>query len=97
MICLLCPSPAVADGLCVADGARLWAARLWCDDYDMAVRVANNMRLLRTIRDNSPRAMAFSHVPDCITARAFLARLDAARAERRRAEDEKIRRGDGAT
>jgi hypothetical protein len=27
--CLLCPAPAVADGLCVDDGARLWAATWW--------------------------------------------------------------------
>ena len=26
MICLLCPSPAVADCLCVECGAKLWAA-----------------------------------------------------------------------
>lgn len=95
--CLLCPSKAVSDGLCVADGARLWAARMWCDDYEMALRVSSQMRLIRTLSDPSPRATAFADVPNCIAARAFLSRLDAARAERKRAEDERIRRRDGAT
>ena len=31
-ICLLCPSPAVADSLCVLDGARLWCALEWEKD-----------------------------------------------------------------
>ncbi len=29
MICLLCEAVAVADCLCVACGAKLWAAKLW--------------------------------------------------------------------
>jgi threonine/homoserine efflux transporter RhtA len=29
MTCLLCPSAAVADLLCVPCGAKLWAAQLW--------------------------------------------------------------------
>ena len=27
-LCLLCPSPVVADGLCVPCGAKLWAAQI---------------------------------------------------------------------
>ncbi len=32
VICLLCPSPAVADSLCVSCGAKLWAAEKWRDN-----------------------------------------------------------------
>jgi hypothetical protein len=32
MTCLLCPSPAVQDCLCVPCGAKLWAAEVWIDD-----------------------------------------------------------------
>ena len=34
--CLLCAAPAVADGLCVPDGARKWAAELTLRDYEAA-------------------------------------------------------------
>lgn len=89
--CLLCPSQAVADGLCVADGARLWAAKLWESDPLLALAGALDRRPWQ----NEERRRALRELDTQEEATVFLARLDAARAERKRAEDERIRRRDG--
>lgn len=97
--CLLCPSEAVADGLCVADGARLWAANEWSADVDFARDTRDIVLAARFVPpEHVHRARAIAediNTPD--KAVAFLSRLDAARAERKRAEDERIRRRDGET
>lgn len=86
--CLLCPSPAVSDGLWVADGARLWAARM----QQLLIECASLSGELQQERAKALREMAPTGAPD-----AFLSRFDAARAEQKRAENERIQRRDGAT
>lgn len=71
--CLLCPSPAVAEGLCVEDGARLWAAKV----NQLLIEAS----LLPKPEQNA-RALALRELNTKDKATAFLARLDAARAER---------------
>lgn len=84
--CLLCPSPAVANGLCVPCGARLWAAKM----RQLLIECAALSCELQQERAGALREMAIAGAPE-----AFIARIDAARAERKRAEDEKTRRRDG--
>lgn len=97
-ICLLCQSQAVADGLCVADGARLWLARAWLLDPDRWYT------MLARKREGQARPLIHPERWDALDdirgpngAKDFIARLDAAGAERKRAEDERIRRRDGET
>lgn len=84
-LCLLCPAPAVADGLCVADGARLWVAEAWLRDEMRMWR----MKRRKTEGAREPalypeRWRALDYVPHPINATKFLARLAAAREERRK-------------
>jgi hypothetical protein len=99
MTCLLCLSPAVADGLCVPCGARLWAAELWRDDYAEALDLQATIIAAGVVPPRHiERAKALvEHVPTRRAAEIFLGRLDAARAERKRAEDARIARRDGVT
>lgn len=91
--CLLCPSQAVADGLCVADGARLWAAKRWLAQPISALALVG----AKAIRpDWQARFDALGELYGHVKAQAFIERLDVARTERKRAEDERIRRRDGA-
>lgn len=87
--CLLCPSQAVTDGLCVADGARLWAAKLRLAAPERATymldgscsegRTCCTHGICEGLRETDTPAKA----------EAFLARLDATSAERKRADDER--------
>jgi hypothetical protein len=43
MTCLLCPSPAVADLLCVPCGAKLWACQKWQSDPKEASRLYSDL------------------------------------------------------
>lgn len=70
--CLLCPSPAVADGLCVPCGAKKWAADL---------RV-NRPIVARMMSSWKPRADALREIATLESAHAFLDKLDAARKAR---------------
>jgi hypothetical protein len=76
--CLLCPSPAVADGLCVEDGARLWAAELW---HRRPERF--ELRRARALHSTeaSPRLSALRLLGPT-AAHAFLDKLEAARKAR---------------
>lgn len=82
--CLLCTYPAVADGLCVADGARLWAAMLWRDDRGGAITLQADIIAAGVVHpDHIHRAKALvESVPTLAAATTFLAHLDAARRER---------------
>jgi hypothetical protein len=71
--CLLCPAPAVADGLCVEDGARLWAAH---------GRIAGQLGALAVATWNEERVMALIDIQTAEDARAFLDRHEAAKAAR---------------
>ncbi len=74
--CLLCPAPAVADGLCVEDGARLWAAGRRLFDAAIVDRLTGH------VAPHSAREGALCAIPTPDAARAFLARLEEARASR---------------
>jgi hypothetical protein len=76
--CLLCPSPVVADGLCVDDGARKWAAELCARDPGRY-----EMRRARALDSTevSPRLSALRLLGPA-AASAFLGRLEAARKAR---------------
>lgn len=85
--CLLCTSEAVADGLCVEDGARLWVSVLWTDSPAEAVAYQR----LAPVVDNFPKhsreapdrcKAILESVRNPQEAVAFLARLDAARASK---------------
>jgi sugar lactone lactonase YvrE len=78
--CLLCPSPAVADGLCVDDGARLWAANLWTRDMHEARRRVNGARSSAAAGD--AREAAVCEIDGPHLARAFLDKFEAAKAAR---------------
>jgi hypothetical protein len=76
--CLLCPSPAVADGLCVDDGARLWAAQT--RQLTLGMRVALSSLHASVLGD--ARIEALRAIVGVKDARAFLDRLEAAKAAR---------------
>jgi hypothetical protein len=78
--CLLCPSPAVAELLCVPCGAKLWAARLWVKDPEtVTMWVTGDIpRNLGKLPDNL-RGIALRELSRP-TAMDFLAQYDAARA-----------------
>jgi hypothetical protein len=83
--CLLCSAPAVADGLCVDDGARLWAAQRW---EAMPNATAHAVHLLR--RGHRPstggaeqRIAATLELATPESARDFLDRLAKAQEERK--------------
>lgn len=71
MICLLCPSPAVADGLCVEDGARLHVARTWKYFPAQAEYLTAHAGV---VADRMQRA-AFVELSTGDSARAFLDKL----------------------
>jgi hypothetical protein len=77
--CLLCSSPAVADGLCVDDGARLWAAERRIDGATEHPCKVPTFDLWRA------RNLALFELPTPEAARAFLDKLEAARKARRAA------------
>lgn len=81
--CLLCTAPAVADSLCITDGARLWAAQKRSNGKPCGVLVA----LLRGTND--PREGALNEIADSRKAAEFTARLAAAREERRKQDEAK--------
>ena len=76
--CLLCPSPAVADALCVPCGAKLRAATDWQRDP------VDPLKLL--FPRTGERAKAIFEINTLSKASDFLARLEAAKAERLRKE-----------
>lgn len=78
--CFLCPSPAVADGLCVSCGAKKWAADLWERDMHEARKRVNGAREGAVRGDE--RELAVCQIDGPHHARAFLSRLDAARKAR---------------
>jgi hypothetical protein len=88
-ICLLCPSPAVADSLCVPCGAKLWAAKEWEKDPE---GMANK-------RDYPPaevlyvpqRAEALKYMRTPSAACNFLAALESCRLQREIHETQKNR------
>jgi hypothetical protein len=75
--CLLCSAHAAADGLCVEDGARLWAAMLWKHRHDCARawHAAPSAALTPTIA----RAEALHDMPTPKHASVFLDRYEAAK------------------
>lgn len=82
--CLLCPSPAEQDALCVPCGAKLWAAREWETN-------AANARALLNAKEplggaDTPRWMAVAIMQHDWQRSDFLARLEAAKAARLRKE-----------
>ena len=80
--CLLCSSEAVSDGLCVADGARLSVAR-W------VLKGASKDWIRRTIGGTIELIHASAEIDTSANALAFSDRLGAARADRKRADDER--------
>lgn len=92
--CLLCTSEAVADGLCVEDGARLWAAQWWTVDARKAANMVDKAKHYEsyigpvyvmsgdTLALLERRWSALRELDDATKATAFLARLDAARASK---------------
>lgn len=78
--CLLCPSPAVADGLCVQHGARKWAADGRLRKPAMADLIVDLADAGMTPKPGAePRIAAVRELSTPDAARAFLDRLDAAR------------------
>jgi hypothetical protein len=82
--CLLCPSPVVADGLCVPCGAKLWAAQEIQKDPSVARELGGGR-----VVSNGPGAPAWQSRLDALwelstpqAARAFLDKLEAARKAR---------------
>lgn len=75
--CLLCPSKAVSDGLCVTDGARLWVARQW---QSMPAPAYGTAKWHKTheLTNPSPRSVAWRDIDTPDKASAFLARIEAA-------------------
>lgn len=78
MNCILCPSTAVADGLCVPCGAKLWAARLWATRPKTARMCAHD----GAMTDADPeRVKAIRAMYTMEHAKAFIRCLEAARAK----------------
>jgi hypothetical protein len=77
--CLLCPSPAVADGLCVEDGARLWAALSWQRTPEATMAA---VRMMPDSMLEGARGAALHDVPTPAAARTFLDKYEAAKAAR---------------
>lgn len=73
--CLLCKSPAVADGLCVPDGARKYIATL-------VLKGTSPDKIRRRVGGTIELLHASAEIDTPAKANAFLARLDAAKAER---------------
>jgi hypothetical protein len=80
--CPLCPSPVVADGLCVPCGAKLWAARLWEKRADVAYYLLVQPIPCGMQEPAPERAKALRLLSTPQAARAFLDKLDAARKAR---------------
>lgn len=83
--CLLCSTPAVADGLCIADGARKWAADLWLAKPSIAwvwTYQARNGHYPALDNERNEALVEFTSPQD---ARDFLDRLDKAQEERKAA------------
>jgi hypothetical protein len=77
--CLLCSSPAVADGLCVPCGAKLWAARLWQCDMSAARARVNGARASAHV---DTREAAVCEIDGPLQASTFLAEYESAKAAR---------------
>lgn len=84
--CLLCPSPAVADGLCIECGAKKWWATLATSSPIAAGVVASSAQTNEARRRWPERVSAIRELSTPQDARAFLAKLDAAR----KARDEQV-------
>lgn len=81
--CLLCPSPVVADSLCVPCGAKKWAAWMLLNrPSDVAFMLANPVPTEWLKPEHSARPDALRKLTTVDTARAFLNRLEAARKAR---------------
>lgn len=85
--CLLCPSPAVADGLCVDDGAKKWAAWLWVERPREAIAYQQLAPALDRFPNHSKEAperckAILNSVRNESEAQAFLSKFDAARKAR---------------
>lgn len=83
--CLLCPSPAVADSLCVPCGARLWAARVRAEPC----RLPDLLALFEEGQAGDERSKALVEISTAQAGQAFLAHLKAKRAERAAKEGER--------
>jgi hypothetical protein len=79
--CLLCPSPVVADGLCVPCGAKKWAAGAR-SSYPEAARAALIEHDLGHCKMPDARASALRELRTFADADAFLGQLHAARKAR---------------
>jgi hypothetical protein len=99
VICLLCPSSAVTDCLCVECGAKLWAARYLLDAErngtvlrEDDVKHPEQFRALRYLEDGeTERARAEWRTPRYDLARGVL--IDYQRARQARAEAPVCSRG----
>lgn len=79
MTCLLCPSPAVADCLCVACGAKLWAAKEWEERPDAAAQL---VAAVRPPKNQLARWLAIVLMRSEWQRVAFRSDLEAAKAKR---------------
>jgi hypothetical protein len=96
MKCLLCENAAVADGLCVPCGAKLWAANVWLDDAHRAYRfVQRQEKGERTPLnpEHAARWLAFGIITNLYLARTFKTEVDSAQAARK-TQDNAIARKD---
>lgn len=86
--CLLCPSPAVADALCVPCGARLWAALTIAlrsrETRPEGIKLGDWMAL----REQAMESFwpSSDSAPNFSAASGFITRLEAAKAARLRKE-----------
>jgi hypothetical protein len=82
--CLLCPSPVVADGLCVPCSARLWMSKLWtCAPQTATWFLASSKHTVRANPSHAWERVKASHeIGTPQAARAFLDKLEAARKAR---------------
>jgi hypothetical protein len=76
--CLLCPSPPIADLLCVPCGAKLWAARVRAEPC----RLLDLLPLFEEGQAGDERSKALVEISTAQAGQAFLSRLEAKQAER---------------
>jgi len=83
MKCLLCDNDAVQDGLCVPDGAKLWAATEWANFPEDARIYQQMVQTLDVVNpDHVERAIAIvNSVRSPVEAHEFLATFHAAKAK----------------
>ena len=81
--CLLCPSPAVADCLCVVCGAKVWAAQLW-EREPITALYRSRQVMAGDLPDvgSEERVDALRAIPSAGAAECFLETLKAARTQR---------------